>query len=223
MGQIYVIDGLDGCGKATQAEAVRKQLEARGNMVHILDYPCYDKPSSALVKQYLNGDISSNPEDVNAYAAASFYACDRYIDYMKEWKEIYHNTDDIFIANRYTTSNLLLQMAKLDKSYWYDFEKWLEEYEYGLLGLPKPDKVIILDVPIEVSQELLNKRYSSKDKRDIHERDTDFLKRCHRTIGYLVLKPNWVRISCTDGGVLLKPEEVTKKVMEYIDGGENNG
>ena len=109
--QLIVIEGLDGSGKATQAKLLTESLLARGIHTRKVSFPDYDSDSSALVKMYLRGDFGSHPDDVNAYAASSFYAVDRYASYMHDWKEGYQN--GVVIADRYTTSNAVHQCRKL--------------------------------------------------------------------------------------------------------------
>ena len=101
-GKLIVIDGLDGSGKSTQAKILYETLKEKSKKVLLISYPDYDEPSSALVKMYLNGEFSSDPNDVNAYAASTFYAADRYAGYMKFWKEKY-NDGYIIIASRYVS------------------------------------------------------------------------------------------------------------------------
>lgn len=86
-GKIIVLDGLDGCGKSTQFEALGKLLTEQGKTVKSISFPMYDKPSAALVKMYLHGDFSDTPGGVNAYAASSFYAVDRYANYKLDWEK----------------------------------------------------------------------------------------------------------------------------------------
>lgn len=87
MGKMIVIDGLDGSGKATQAEILKNYLASRGCDIYTLDLPFYSDPSSTLVKMYLGGELGDNPSDVNAYAASTFYAADRYASYKKHWQK----------------------------------------------------------------------------------------------------------------------------------------
>ena len=89
MGRLIVLDGLDGCGKSTQGERVARALRERGERVQLISFPDYAEPSSTLVKMYLAGEFSENPDDINAYAAGSFYAVDRYASYMLHWKKEY--------------------------------------------------------------------------------------------------------------------------------------
>ncbi|MDE5600845.1 MAG: deoxynucleoside kinase, partial [Oscillospiraceae bacterium] len=166
MKKLIVIDGLDGSGKATQTDLLTKKLTDVGKDIVKITYPNYENKSSALVKMYLNGEISDNPSDINAYAAASFYACDRYIGYQTEWKNDYLN-GKIIIADRYVSSNAIHQMVKLPMHEWDDFLKWLYDYEFVKLGLPREDKLIYLDMDPLISQKLINSRYGKEDKKDI--------------------------------------------------------
>ena len=148
-GKLLVLDGLDGSGKSTQFELLQTALQKQGVSIQAVSFPDYDSPSAALVKMYLNGELSNTPDGVNAYAASSFYAVDRYANYHLHWEQAYHNGTCI-LASRYTTSNAIYQMGKLPKSEWDNYLQWLAEYEYGRLELPEPDTVIYLDMPVSV-------------------------------------------------------------------------
>lgn len=217
MGKLMVIDGLDGCGKSTQLDLLDKALSARGERYRQISFPDYQQPSSALVRMYLGGDLGGSPAAVNAYAASSFYAVDRYASYKCFWQEDYQAGVPI-VAARYTTSNAIHQMTKCDESEWDAYLAWLEDYEYRLLGLPKPDKVIFLDMPLEVSQKLLAKRYDGDEgKKDIHERDNTYLVNCRRAALYAAEKLGWVVIPCSCDGEPLPLEEIHREILScYI-------
>ena len=129
-GKLLVLDGLDGSGKSTQFELLQTALQKQGVSIQAVSFPDYDSPSAALVKMYLNGELSNTPDGVNAYAASSFYAVDRYANYHLHWEQAYHNGTCI-LASRYTTSNAIYQMGKLPKSEWDNYLQWLAEYEYS--------------------------------------------------------------------------------------------
>lgn len=172
--KFIVIEGLDGSGKATQTKILFDKISAMGKSIKRLEFPDYASESSALVKMYLGGEFGSNPNDVNAYAASSFYAVDRVASFLKFWKKDYENSD-VILSDRYATSNIIYQMSKLDKSEWDNFIEWQEDFEYNKLSVPKPDKVIYLDVKPEVSQKLMSKRYEGDEgKKDLHEKNFAF-------------------------------------------------
>lgn len=123
-GKLLVLDGLDGSGKSTQFELLQTALQKQGVSIQAVSFPDYDSPSAALVKMYLNGELSNTPDGVNAYAASSFYAVDRYANYHLHWEQAYHNGTCI-LASRYTTSNAIYQMGKLPKSEWDNYLQWL--------------------------------------------------------------------------------------------------
>ena len=141
-GRLLVIEGLDGSGKATQAKLLAAHLAGSGRRVMEVTFPDYESDSSALVKMYLSGQFGSRPDDVNPYAASSFYAVDRYASYKTKWGSFYE-AGGIVIADRYTTSNAVHQCSKLPPDQWDGFLRWAFEYEYQLLGLPAPDAVFI--------------------------------------------------------------------------------
>lgn len=137
MGKLIVIEGLDGSGKATQSKLLYDHLIRRGKKVIHVSFPDYESDSSALVKMYLNGEFGQDPNSVNAYAASSFYAVDRYASYKRRWSREYKD-GSIVIADRFTTSNMIHQCSKLPKGQWDMYKKWLLDYEYKLLGIPEP-------------------------------------------------------------------------------------
>ncbi|MCL2069200.1 MAG: deoxynucleoside kinase, partial [Oscillospiraceae bacterium] len=165
-GKLIVIEGLDGSGKATQSQLLASRLHPALR----ISFPDYSDESSALVKMYLSGGMGPAGE-VNAYAASSFYASDRYISYHSSWKKN-HITGETVIADRYTTSNAVHQMPKLPRSEWDSYLEWLYDYEFVRMKLPVPDIVIYLDMPPESAQKLMLERYGGNETlRDAHERD----------------------------------------------------
>lgn len=217
MGKLIVIDGLDGSGKSTQFELLKKILSDRGISVRAISFPEYDKPSSALVKMYLNGEFSNNAEDINAYAASSFYAVDRYASYKLYWENDY-KSGSIILASRYVSSNAIHQMVKLPESEWDSYLKWLIDYEYNKMAIPKADKVIFLDMPVEISQKLLSKRYNGDENRkDIHESNIKYLHNCRKSALYAAKKLNWSVVSCSDGENALPTEVISKEILKIID------
>ena len=212
MGTLYVIDGLDGSGKSTQFERLcREHSEYMG-----ISFPEYDKPSAALVKMDLNGEFSKDPADVNAYAASTFYAADRYASYKLCWEKPYLAGTPV-LASRYVSSNIIHQMPKLPEAEWDGFIAWLRDYEYDKMGLPRPDRVILLDIPVEVSQRRLSQRYAADGgHRDIHESDTAYMEHCRTAALYAAEKCGWTVISCALGGEELSPDEVYTAIVKAL-------
>lgn len=217
-GKLFVLDGLDGCGKSTQFELLQNILSSNGyDNILPVSFPDYDSPSASLVKMYLSGTLSNTPDGVNAYAASSFYAVDRYANYKMHWEDIYNN-GGIILASRYTTSNAIHQMSKLPESDWDNYLNWLEDYEYKKLMLPKPDCVMFLDMPIETAQKLLLKRYNGDDsKKDLHESDIKYIKKCRKSALYSAEKLKWKIINCCDdSGNVKSKDEICYELFETI-------
>ena len=213
---LIVIDGLDGCGKSTQLNRL-KDIYSDGKTTFI-SFPDYEMECSVPVRLYLGGKISPDPDEINAYAASSFYAVDRYISFKQVWEKDVKAGKNI-IAGRYVSSNAIHQMCKLPESVWDDFLDWLDDYEYNKLGLPRPDKVIFLDMPIEISQKMLMRRYGGDaGERDIHERDTAYLERCRISALYAAKRLSWDVVGCadTDAGEPLPPERITDMLTELV-------
>lgn len=214
--RLIVIDGLDGCGKSTQFEILVQRLKELGISCKSISFPEYDKTSSALVKMYLGGEISDTPDDVNAYAASSFYACDRYISYKLYWEKEYLS-GDVILASRYVSSNAIHQMSKLDEEKWNEYLEWLEDYEYNRLGLPKPDKIIFLDMPPKVSKKLISSRYNGDEsKRDIHEANFSYLESCRNSALYAAKKNNWEIIRCSSDEKPLSIDSIAEAIWNSV-------
>ena len=210
--KLIVLEGLDGSGKATQAE----RLNAMGYKARTLTFPDYESDSSTLVKMYLGGRIGKSPDDVNAYAASTFYAADRVISYLTSWRDDCLNYDFI-IADRYTTSNVIHQMSKLPESERDSYIDWLFDYEYRRLELPEPDMVLYLDVAPGISQRLLEKRYEGNAaKKDIHEQALGYLERCRASAGYAVSRLGWRVIRCDDGNDMRPINEIGDEILNIL-------
>lgn len=216
--KFIVIEGLDGSGKATQTEILRNFLVENGNTVTKLTFPDYDNKSSALVKMYLDGELGDNPSEVNAYAASAFYAVDRVASYLKYWKKDYEKGNYI-LADRYATSNIIYQMSKLDRNQWDDFIDFQQDFEYNKLEVPKPDMIIYLDVEPEVSQKLMSKRYNGDEsKKDLHEKNVDFLLNCRKSALYAAERLGWIKITCTKDGEMRSIEDISADILKIIMG-----
>lgn len=213
MGKLIVIEGLDGSGKSTQLDLLFKGLEDLGKDCKWVSFPDYESNSSALVKMYLGGEFGNKPDDVNAYAASVFYTVDRYASYKANWGEFYDNGGTI-VSGRYTTSNAIHQASKLPEDKWEDFLSWLYDFEYNKIGIPRPDKVIFLDMPIEVSQKLLTKRYEGdENKKDIHESDVKYLEKCRNAACFTAKYSGWSIINCAENGEARSIEDIAKDVL----------
>lgn len=215
MGKLIVIEGLDGSGKSTQTPILAEELRAQGRDVKVISFPDYKSDSSVLVRMYLGGEFGSRPSDVNAYAASSFYAVDRFASYKKDWKEFYEKPDSVIIATRYTSSNEIHQLAKLDREEWDDFVCWAEDFEYEKLGIPRPDMVLYLDMRYDIALSLVSGRSEATgQKKDIHELDTAYMERCHKAAAYASAKLGWKNIVCYENDMPLSLEEISVKILE---------
>ena len=215
MGKLIVIEGLDGSGKATQAKKLAEQMNKLGIKTRQISFPDYESESSALVKMYLRGAFGKKPEDVNAYAASSFYAVDRFASFKKSWECDWKQ--GLIVADRYTTSNAIHQCCKLEKCKWDQFINWLFDYEYNLLGIPAPNLVVYLRLDPAVSQMLMNKRYGGMEsKKDIHEKNMDYLERCHYTADYCAKTLGWKTIECSHSGCLRSVESIQSEIQGIV-------
>ena len=213
-GRLIVIEGLDGSGKATQAKLLAKAFADSGQQVMQITFPDYASDSSALVRMYLDGQFGSHPDDVNAYAASSFFAVDRYASYKTRWGSFYES-GGIVIADRYTTSNAVHQCSKLPSAQWESFLHWLFDYEFRLMELPAPDAVFYLQVAPDVSQDLLTQRYRGDElKKDLHEKDLAYLARSRQAAEYCAQHLGWKTLHCTQNGTMRSIESIHSELWE---------
>ena len=216
MGKLIVLEGTDGSGKSTQFALLKQRLEREGTEFRTIVFPQYSEPSSALIRMYLGGEFGSNPSDVNAYAASTFFAVDRYASFRKVWGE-YYRQGGLILSDRYTSSNAVHQASKETEQARPAFFQWLQDLEYKHMGLPKPDLVIYLDMPTELTEGLMRKRESDTHTRaDIHEKDLEYLKTCRRTGLEAAHYYGWTVVSCAAGGTVRKIESIHEEIYHRV-------
>lgn len=217
MKRLFIIEGIDGSGKTTQVAMLRKRLEEMGKTVRQIKLPNYGSPACAPVEQYLAGAYGEDADEVNAYAASSFYAVDRFAHYKTDWGKDY-NDGKIIVSDRYVSSNLLHQCAKLPAEERIPYMEWLDDFEFGKMGIPRPDAVFFLDVPPKITGDLMTGRYEGDEsKKDIHERDNDYLRRCYEMGIYCCENLGFHRIACLDErGNMLSKEEISDRIFNTI-------
>lgn len=219
-GKLIIIEAGDGSGKATQTKALLEHLVADGHKVVKVEFPDYKSRAAEPLKMYLEGDFGKNANDVNAFAASTFFAVDRFASFRTKWQKDYED-GAIILADRYTTSNMVHQAVKLtDAKEREEFLKWLWDFEFVKLGLPIPDLVVFLDMDPEVSDRLINERaaQNADRKKDIHEKDTAYLHRCHNAYIELAEKYGWVKIKCSENGEPRSIEAIHADVYRAVKG-----
>lgn len=218
-GKLIVIEGSDSSGKATQAKLLFEKLKSLNMNVRKVEFPDYKSNSSALVKMYLNGEFGKNADQVNPYAASTFYSADRFASYQTQWKSFYEN-GGIVLADRYTTSNMVHQASKIkDKNEKKIFLDWLWDLELVKFGLPVPDKVIFLNMPPEFSVKLMEQRknkFTGKNEKDIHENNFEFLSNSYNNACDIATKYNWVKINCISEGKLRTIVKIHEEVYNSV-------
>lgn len=213
-----VIDWIDGSWKGTQVKLVEEKLKEMWKKVKILDYPRYEEQSSFMVQKYLNWDYG---KEVWAKLASIFYAVDRFDSsfWFKKDLEKY----DYIISNRYVSANIIHQSGKIaDKEERKEFINWIEDLEYNVFGIPKPDKTIFLNVSPEMSQKLVLKKEEREylkwgKKMDLHEEDRDHLTNAHKAAMEVVnANADWIKIDCEKDWDMRSVEEISKDILDLV-------
>lgn len=226
MGKLVVIEGIDGSGKATQSGMLKERLTQEKYLWYGVSFPQYDSMSSFFVKQYLSGVYGSNAQEVSAKQASYFYAIDRFHTFRtnEELRQALKDVNTTIIADRYTTSNIIYQAAKLNtEEGMYELIDWICNFEYGDLEIPEPDLVIMPHIDIEKNIELLTKR-NIKDNAiknnmttDIHERDFDYLRRVSAASELIADKLGFKVINCMNqAGELRTREDIHEEIYGEV-------
>ena len=221
MGKILVIEGTDFSGKSTQYDILLKRLYEEGFVVGSDSFPNYDSESSFFVKSYLGGLYGDDANKIDPKTASIFYTMDRYHSYMtRDWGKVYREGGDIVFA-RYITSNVLHQAAKY--SSWEEkkaYIDWLYDMECNVMGIPREDFTIFLDMPPYKAQELKKQRLkeqngltSSGGVIDIHENNISHLISAYENAKQVGNYLGWKVVSCVDKNNELKP---IKEISEEI-------
>jgi len=209
------IEGTDGCGKKTQTELLYKYLTGKGKKCLLVSFPNYESPSSALVKMFLGGEFGSEDCVIDAYQASAFYAVDRVATMAKIDVKDY----DYVIFDRYVPSNMIHQSARVkDKKDLEELITWIDDFEFDKMKLPRPDKILFLDVPVEVSLALANARKDLKNGQahDIFEEDKNHMNIAYKNAKYVAEKFDWERIDCVSDGKLKSIEEIHKEILTKL-------
>lgn len=212
-GKLIVLEGTDASGKSTQFKLLCDRLRAENRDFRTVTFPRYQEESSALIRMYLNGDFGKNPDDVNPYAASAFFAVDRCASFLSDWRD-YYNNGGLLLLDRYTTSNAVHQAAKMSEEKWEEFFNWLFNFEYKLLGLPAPDHVFFIDMPISCAAQLLAKREGKQI--DIHEHDLDYLEKCHKAASKAADLFSWHRIKCAENNNIRTIEDIHSELYTRV-------
>ena len=215
-GRLIVLEGIDGSGKSTQYRLLLERFRKENIEYHSTVFPRYNEESSALIRLYLGGAFGDKPSDVNACAAASFFAVDRYAAFKQDWGGIY-NSGGLILSDRYTTSNAVHQGCKVSEPELNEFFDWLYDFEHVRLGLPQPDLVLYLDVPTELTEQLMRSREQATGTHaDIHEKDLAYLRTCRETASQAADYYGWTRIACVRDGVLRSIEDIHAEIYRHV-------
>ncbi|MEG0068769.1 dTMP kinase [Cetobacterium sp.] len=221
-GKLIVIEGTDSSGKETQTKILFEKLNENKEIVkkiRKISFPNYESPACEPVKMYLAGEFGTDAEKVNPYPVSTMYAIDRYASYKKDWGKFY-NEGGVIVTDRYTTSNMVHQASKIDDSKQKeDYLNWLEDLEYEKMEIPRPDLIIFLNMPTEMAEELMAKRknkITGEDKKDIHEKNGEYLRKSHRNACEISDKYSWSEVKCVENGRLKSIEEISEEVYALV-------
>ncbi len=220
-GTFIVLEGTDGAGKSTQFRLLSDKLKKNGYKVEQFQFPQYDEPSSYFIKQYLAGNLGSS-EEIGPYTASMFFALDRFRAAVKIQKAL--DEGRVVIADRFTGSNMAHQGVLFDNAEQRrGFFIWLDQIEFEMFKIPRPDISLVLRVPAEVAAKNVDKR---GNKKDIHERSLKHMQRSVEVYDNLcqLFPKDFKQIDCARSGEILDEKLISDRVWEtalaYIPDGE---
>lgn len=226
MGKLIVIEGIDGSGKETQSRLLKNRLTQEGYPWYGINFPQYDSESSFFVRQYLGGAYGPKAQALSAKQASCCFAMDRFHTFRtnEELRQALSDETKSVILDRYTTSNIIFQAAKFETmEEMLEYIDWECNLEYGDLGLPVPDLVIMPHVEIEKNIELLKLRdieanaNKNNMKTDIHERDFDYLRKVSAASEILAEKLDFKVIDCMNSaGELRTREDIHEEIYGEV-------
>ena len=211
-GKFIVIEGNDGSGKSTQAKMLAEKFGQLSRDVEIVHFPFYDSFYGSFIKKHLQGGIS---KDNNPYLLAMAFANDRLMkkDQIYQWLE----EGKIVIAVRYVASSKAYQSVKFKApEEMQEFVKWVDEMEYDVNKLPRPDITIYLNVPADIAFGLVQQRSEkSKSRPEIYEKLT-IMQKVEQVYLAMSKNKNWLRIDCIHGEEMLTKEEISDKIYQLV-------
>lgn len=215
--KVIVIEGTDGCGKETQSKLLYKYLKGRGLNVLLQSFPNYGNKSSTLVKMFLNEEFGNKINELNYYQSSLLFTVDRLVTFKTDLRNLPEDT--ILILDRYVQSNLLYELPLINnEKEREDYKEWLYDLEYGKLELPKPDIVLYLDVPADISIKLREKRNTNKSEqeKDIYESNNEYLEKVYNIGKELVKEEHWTVINCVNNNELKSINEINKDIINKV-------
>lgn len=215
--KVIVIEGIDGCGKETQSKLLYKYLKGRGLNVLLQSFPNYRNKSSALVKMFLNEEFGTGINELNYYQSSLLFTVDRLVTFKTDLRNLPEDT--ILILDRYVQSNLLYELPLINnEKEREDYKEWLYDLEYSKLGLPKPDIVLYLDVPADISIKLREKRNTNKSEqeKDIYESNNRYLEKVYNIGKELIKEEHWTVINCINNSELKSINEINKDIINKV-------
>lgn len=218
---LLVIEGLDGAGKLTQSRLLAQKLERLGRRVGFLSFPRLGETAfSKAIIEYLNGRLG-DLDAISPYFSSILFAGDRFES--RETLQRLLESCEFVLCDRYVSSNLAYQSARVPPASRDEFVAWLSHIEYVVFGLPKPDVTVFLDVPVTTAAALVEKK-GARDytdaPADLHERDLSYLAECRKVYHGLAAKhPDspWIAIDCVDDRGTIRPQaEITELIWEGL-------
>lgn len=214
---LICVEGIDGSGKGTVTKLLREHFEAKGAKTKLFSFPAYGSNAwSNIIGRYLNGEFGVFPIEVQA----SLFALER-LGFKSEIKAALDENEIVF-CDRYVPSNLAYAAAAVEKERENDTIKLIWELEYRQMGLPKPDCIVFLDMPVDLAIRNIAKkaeRQYTKKTLDLLESKRELLhnvSRIYNTLGQWHPASRFVTVDCTDNATAGNLKSFSDIVSEIV-------
>jgi len=216
---LLAIEGIDGAGKGTLCREILARAKGVGVRAAALSFPRYEETQFAdLIGRYLRGEMGAIDQVPVRYAALlyggdRFESRDRLLAMVAKY--------DLVILDRYVASNIAYNAAKLPTGERGELIAWIEQLEYGLFDLPRPDLTLLLATSTALADRLVGEkapRSYTNAARDLHEADGKFLSVVAEVYGALSSAggDGWLQVDPTDGaGNLRAPSDIAATVWQH--------
>ncbi len=218
-GRLLAIEGVDGSGKNTQARLLVQALAARGRRVELVSFPRYAESFlGATISELLSGRLGP-VSAVHPKLTALLFAVERHEMHDRIASVLALGGD--VVCDRYVFSNVAHQASRLPAAEVAAFRDWLLRLEFDVLGMPRPDVTVLLDLDDAVSRRLREARAAhaySNTVLDEHEKDLAGMARARAIYLDLAASFGWRRIDCAPDGVMASEQTVHQWIMEAVGG-----
>ncbi len=200
-GKFIVVEGLDGCGKSTQIQLIKNELERNGHKVYVTAEPT-NFETGAYLRRILSESLNKD-----MYLQAALFLADRleHITHPEFGLNKYLNDGFTIVCDRYYYSSFAYQGTATDID-------WVMRSNLECESILKPDLCIFLDVNPNTCKKRIDE---VREKPELYEKDAEKMRQIRNNFLSVFDKLKQEHnIAIIDANA--KVEEVFEKAFEAI-------